>query len=125
MPFVVTTSFLGVVLGAVLVSTSLRCFFQGPRYAYTLLGIIGGLLGLGLGSYAPTHFVTPPTRLMSNFEYNRFYAWHQLLKRLLLAFAILGGGAIGFAASMLPKAVDEPSEARKSRFDRTFESSFF
>jgi hypothetical protein len=111
MPFVVTTSFLGAVFGAILVSFSLRFFFQGPWYAFTLLGIIGGLLGLGLGLYGPSYFVTPPTKFISNFEYNRLYAWHIFFHRLLLAFAILGGGAIGFAVSSLPRAVDEPSDA--------------
>jgi hypothetical protein len=122
MQFLVTTSFLGIVFGALLASISLKFLFHGPWYAFTLLGIIGGLLGLSLGRYGPSYLVTPPMKFISNFEYNRLYAWHLFFHRLLLAFAILGGGAIGFAASSLPKAVDEPSDARKSPFNRTFES---
>jgi hypothetical protein len=122
MPFVITTSFLGAVFGAIVVSISLRVFVQGPWYAYTLLGILGGLLGLGIGRYVTSYFVDPPTNFISNFEYNRLYAWHLLVHRLLIAFAVLGGGAIGFAASLLPKAVDEPSDARKSPVGLEFES---
>jgi hypothetical protein len=122
MPFVITTSFVGTVLGAIVVSISLRLYLQGPWYAYTVLGILGGLLGLGIGRYVPSYFVHPPTNFMSNFEYNRLYTWHLFLYRFLLAFAVIGGGAIGFAASLLPKVVDEPSDARKSPISRYFES---
>jgi hypothetical protein len=122
MPFVIATSILGVIFGAIVVLIGLRLSFRMPWYAYTLFGSIGGFLGLRLGMYIPSYFVAPSTEFMSNFEYNRVYSWHLFIHRMLLTFAILGGGTIGLGVSGLPRGVDEPSDAPKSPVGREFES---
>jgi hypothetical protein len=123
MPFVIATSILGVIFGAVVVSIGLRLSFRMPWYVYTLFGSIGGFIGLRLGMYIPSCFVTHSTEFMTNFEYNRVYAWHRFIHRMLLTFAILGGGTIGLGVSGLPRGVDEPSDAPKSPpVSREFES---
>ena len=122
MPFVIATSILGVVFGAIVVSIGLRLSFRMPWYAYALFGSIGGFLGLRLGMYIPSYFVTPYTELMSNFEYNRVYSRHLFIHRMLLTFAILGGGTIGLGVSGLPQGVDEQSDGPKSPVGREFES---
>ena len=122
MPFVIATSILAVIFGAIVVSIGLRLSFRMPWYAYTLFGSIGGFLGLRLGMYVSACFVTPSTEFMSNLEYNRVYALHLFINRMLLTFAILGGGTIGLGVSGLPQGVDEQSDPPKSPVDCNFES---
>ena len=122
MPFFIATSILGVIFGAIVISIGLRLSFRMPWYAYTLFGSIGGFLGFRLGMYISSCFVTPSTEFMTNLEYNRVYAWHLLINRMLLTFAILGGGTIGLGVSGLPQEVDEQSDPPKSPVDRNFES---
>ena len=114
MPLVIAASIIGVIFGAVVVSIGFRLSFQMPCYTYSLFGSIGGFLGLRLGIYIPSSFVTPSTEFMNNFEYNQVYAWHLFIHRMLLTFAILGGGTIGLGVRCLPHGVDVPSDAPKS-----------
>lgn len=81
--------------GALLMSYFLSSSSALPSYAYPFAGCVGGLLGLIAGMYSTWYVPAPPVKYISNFEYQRIYAWHRAYQMAILIISVVGGGAIG------------------------------